>query len=162
MPGIQSRLIDLAEYSIPQLEHVIARHPEPPTSLVQIGEWLEASDVIFFVSPEYNGSYTSALKALVDHFPKSTYAKKPIGVVTVSSGAMGGMRAAQQLQHLILALSAFPVPQMLLVGKVADQLDAEGKALNERFPAQAKQFLDSVLWLGEAVQAKKHSVVMSN
>lgn len=153
--GTQSRIIDLAAQAVPQLEHRLAEHPAPPAWLAQAGQWLDEADIILFVSPEYNGSYTSALKALVDHFPKSTYEKKPIGVVTVSAGAMGGMRAAQQLQQLVLALWAFPVPQMLLVGKIGEQLDAEGNPLNETLPAQANRFLESVLWLGEAVRMKK-------
>ena len=47
--------------------------------------------LLLLVTPEYNGSYTPALKNLFDHFPKQS--RKPFGIVTASPGALGGMRA---------------------------------------------------------------------
>lgn len=62
---IHANLIDLADYQIPHMESVLAKHPDPPQDLVKIGEQLQEADAIIFVSPEYNGGYSSALNNLV-------------------------------------------------------------------------------------------------
>lgn len=155
---VEPVLIDLAAYDIPSLEAVLAKHPEPPPDVVQIGDQLRAADAMIFVSPEYNGGYSSALKNLVDFFPKSTYADKPIGVAAVSNGGMGGMRAALQIQHLILALWGFPIPQMLLVSNVRDRFDGEGKLKDEAFGDKFDTFLDKLIWFSEAIVQKKEMV----
>jgi hypothetical protein len=68
------------------------------------------SDGIIFLTPKYNGSFSSDLKNFIDVFAKEGFLGKPIGVATGSTGAMGGVRAANQLQQVILSLFAYPQP----------------------------------------------------
>ena len=140
-------LLDLKNFELPPLTHVRDKFPLVPDSVEKLGEQLDSSDGIIFVSPEYNGGYSSALKNAVDFFPKSTYRRKPIGITTASSGAMGGMRAAQQLLHLALALWAIPSPQMLLVPKVQEKFDDDGNYLETSFEDKVKKFVDEYVWL---------------
>lgn len=148
---VQPVLLDLLEFELPPLTHVRGKFPEVPEPVARLGDELDASDGIIFVSPEYNGGYSSALKNAVDFFPKSTYQRKPIGVVTASSGAMGGMRAAQQLQHLVLALWGIPSPQMLLVPKVQEKFDDQGDYLDPGFEKNVHTFIEHYLWLARKV-----------
>ena len=89
---------------------------------------------------------------LLDHYPKVAFAKKAIGIVTVSSGAMGGMRAAMHLQQFILALWAIPSPQMLLVSSVQNKFDEQGHLLDENYTKNIDTFLDEFLWLAKALK----------
>jgi NAD(P)H-dependent FMN reductase len=151
-------LIDLAAYQIPHMESVLAKHPDPPEDLVKIGDQLQGADAMIFVSPEYNGGYSSALKNVVDFFPKSTYADKPIGVAAVSAGGLGGMRAALQMQQLVLALWGFPTPQMLLVSNVRDRFDEAGRLFDEDLGKKMDAFLDKLIWFSEAIVEKKQKI----
>lgn len=155
---INANLIDLASYQIPHMESVLAKHPRPPEDLIKIGEQLQEADAIIFVSPEYNGGYSSALKNVVDFFPKSTYADKPIGVAAVSAGSMGGMRAALQMQQLVLALWGFPMPQMLLVSNVKERFDGVGNLSDDDLGEKMDVFLDKLIWFSEAIVEKKQGV----
>ncbi len=112
---------------------------------------------MLFVTPEYNGSYSPALKNAVDSFNKTEFARKAIGIVTVTTGAMGGVRAGLALQHLILALFAYPVPQMLLVPAVQNKFDDEGNLLDAAFEKNIASFVKEFLWLAEAVYEKRNS-----
>jgi NAD(P)H-dependent FMN reductase len=154
---LKPQLVDLAEYRLPLFEETLARHPDPPQVLLELGAILSQSDAMLFVTPEYNGSYSPALKNAVDSFNKTEFARKAIGIVTVTTGAMGGIRAGLALQHLIPALFAYPVPQMLLVPSVQNKFDDEGNLLDPAFEKNMASFVKEFLWLAEAVYEKKNS-----
>lgn len=153
--SVKPVLLDLKTFELPPLTHVRDKFPLVPDNVEKLGEELDSSHGIIFVSPEYNGGYSSALKNAVDFYPKSTYKRKPMGIVTASSGSMGGMRAAQQLLHLALALKALPSPQLLLVPKVQEKLDEYGLYQEASFEDKVKQFVDEYLWLAEKLTAEK-------
>lgn len=108
-----------------------------------------------FVSPEYNGSYTAALKNAVDYLKESELSRKVIGVVAVSAGANGGIRAALSMQQLVLGVSGFPLPQMMTVPQVSQKFDENGDLLDPAFEPRIQQYLQQFLWLAEAVADKK-------
>ncbi len=152
---LQSVLVDLMEYKIPLFEETLTRHPDPSDALRELGAILARADAMLFVTPEYNGSYSPALKNAVDHFNKTEFARKAIGIVTVTNGAMGGIRAGLALQHLIPALFAYVVPQMLLVPGVQTKFDDEGNLIDPAFEKNVANFTREFLWLAEAVYEKK-------
>ncbi len=152
-----AEVLDLAEYRFPLLEEVLHRHPNPPAGLSDFAEKARASDAHIFVSPEYNGSYTSALKNAVDYLKEGEFARKPIGIASVTTGMQGGIRAALAMQQLVLAISAYPVPQMFTVGNVLQRFDEAGNLLDPAFEKNLAAFLKNFLWLAEAVAEKKEA-----
>jgi NAD(P)H-dependent FMN reductase len=120
-----------------------------PEARLSLYHTMQASEGFIVVSPEYNGGYSPALKNLLDHFPKSVYERKPWGVVTSSNGAMGGMRASQQLLHLGSALFAISSPRMLVVPLVDKKFDETGKLMDDTFQTPVNLFLEEYLWLAQ-------------
>lgn len=153
--GHIARILDLATYQFPIMEEVLHRHPKPPAGLSEFSEAIRTSDAHIFLSPEYNGSYTSALKNAVDYLKESEFTQKAIGVVSVTSGPMGGMRGAMSMQQLVLGVSGFALPQMLLVPQVAQKFDETGTLTDPAFQSKIDFFLHNFLWLAEAVSEKK-------
>jgi NAD(P)H-dependent FMN reductase len=152
-----AEVIDLAEYQFPIMEEVLHRHPNPPEGLAEFAERVRASDAFVFVSPEYNGSYTSALKNAVDYLKEGEFAGKVIGVASVTTGALGGMRAAMNMQELVLGVSGFPLPQMLTVGNVAQRFDENGALTDPAYEKNMDVFVTKFVWLAEAVKEKKEA-----
>jgi NAD(P)H-dependent FMN reductase len=152
-----AEVIDLAEYQFPIMEEVLHRHPNPPEGLAEFAERVRASDAFVFVSPEYNGSYTSALKNAVDYLKEGEFAGKVIGVASVTTGALGGMRAAMNMQELVLGVSGFPLPQMLTVGNVAQRFDENGALTDPAYEKNMDVFVAKFVWLAEAVKEKKEA-----
>ncbi len=150
-------VLDLVVYQFPLLEEVLHRHPNAPEGLREFAGKIRQTDALLFVSPEYNGSYTAALKNAVDYLKEGEFTQKVIGVVGVTSGMLGGIRAALSMQQLVLGLSAFPIPQMLPVGQVAQKFDETGVLLDPAFEKNIQVFLQQFLWLAEAVAVKKAS-----
>lgn len=150
-----AEVLDLADYHFPILEEVLHRHPNPPEGLTDFAERIRSSDAHLFVSPEYNGSYTAALKNAVDYLKEHEFSRKTLGVVSVTTGALGGIRAALSMQQLVLGIGGYPIPQMLTVGNVAQRFDEQGKLLDPAFEKNLNTFLGHFLWLAEAVSEKK-------
>ncbi len=148
-------LIDLSEFQLPVFEETIDKIDTPNETVLHLYQTLKAADAFVFVSPEYNGSYTAALKNMVDHLPTSTFYRKPIGVVSVTTGSLGGMRGAVQMQNLVTALSGYPLPQMLLVSQVNKKFDDEGRLLDLSFERNIELFIDELLWLTQSLAHTK-------
>ncbi len=154
--GHNVEILDLAAYKLPVFEEILSKQTDPPAALVEFAQMVRASDAHLFVSPEYNGSYTSALKNAVDFLKDQEFANKVTGTVSVSTGAMGGMRAALNMQELVLGLGGFVLPQMLLVGEVGKRFDDAGGLLDAAFLPKVDGYLNAFLWIAEAVFEKKN------
>lgn len=146
--------IDIKHYNLPVMESRLFETEEPMDGLLQISDALSTADGILFVSPEYNNSYSGALKNTVDYFTKE-WAKKPIGVVAASNGKMGGINASNLMQLLVLAIGAFPMPYKLLVPELPESLDEAGNPKNEIMKKNLDKFVNEFLWFVDAIKSKK-------
>lgn len=117
-----------------------------PTELHEAWKMMQNADAFLFVTPEYNGSYAPGMKNWLDHFPKDTYYRKTIGIVTGSTGAMGGMRATQQMQQLICALFGVPCPHMLIVPFMDKKIAENGDLVDSSFEGNVNKFVGEFLW----------------
>lgn len=146
-------IIDVREWDLPLLENVFTSVEATPAAFKPLSQRMFAANAFILVSPEYNGSYTPALKNLLDHFPKQHH--KTFGIVTASPGAMGGMRATQQMQLLVGALFGLLSPYMLITPGVDKKFDVEGNLLDASFQKQIDLFVNEFLWLATAVVPKE-------
>jgi NAD(P)H-dependent FMN reductase len=144
-------VIDVRQWNVQCLQEEIYSSVESaPEEFKPLAERMLAADAFIIVTPEYNGSYTSALKNLFDHFPKQR--RKPFGIVTASPGALGGIRASQQLQLFICALFGVPCPFMLVTPFVDKKFSNDGNLVDETFRPAVNLFLDEYLWLANSLK----------
>jgi len=146
-------IINLKDWNLPVLHTVFTSVEQTPHEFKPLAERIFAADAFILVSPEYNGSYSPAMKNLIDHFPKQHH--KPFGIVTASPGPLGGIRASQQIQLLINALFGIASPYMLIVGGVDKRFDAEGNLLDPAFQNNIHNFITEYLWLAENLVSHK-------
>lgn len=157
--NIDVKILDLMEHKLPMFEEVMGKLATPPPALAQVQQLMQWCDAMVWVTPEYNGTYTSALKNLIDYFNKQEFTKKVIGISTITTGALGGMRAAVQMQNLACAVFGYPCPYMLPVPLVTQKLDENGDLLDPAFEKNVNTFLNEFVWLATAVKAQKEAVV---
>ena len=144
-------IIDVREWNVQCLqEEIYSTVESAPDEFKVLAQRMLTADTFIIVSPEYNGSYTAALKNLFDHFPKQRH--KPFGIVTASPGGLGGIRAALQLQLLICALFGIPSPYMLVTPAVEKKFDAAGNLVDASFKKAVDLFIDEYLWLAESLK----------
>lgn len=142
-------LIQLKDWDVPPVQTVWTSVDKAPAQLQPLAQKIYATDAFILVTPEYNGSYSPALKNLLDHFPKQLH--KPFGIVTASPGAMGGMRASQQLLLLVPALFGIASPNMLITPAVDKKFSPDGDLLDESFQAAIHTFTTEFIWLAESL-----------
>jgi len=149
-------IIDMKDWSVPPVQSVWVTVDKAPLELQPLAKRIFEADAFILVTPEYNGSYSPAMKNLLDHFPKQSH--KPFGIVTASPGAMGGMRASQQLLLLIPALFGIASPNMLITPAVDKKFSPDGDLLDESFQNAVNTFITEFLWLSEKLVTEKVTV----
>lgn len=142
-------IIDVKDWDLPMLQNVFVSVEATPDQFKPLSKRMFRANAFILVTPEFNGSYTPAMKNLLDHYPKQT--RKAFGIVTASPGMMGGMRATQQMQLLINALFGIASPHMLVVGGVDKKFDTEGNLVDENFQKPVDVFVREFLWLAESL-----------
>ena len=140
-------LLDMKDWDLPYMQTVFSSVETTPEQWRQLSQRIFDADAFILVSPEYNGSYSPALKNVLDHYPKQHH--KVFGIVTASTGALGGIRATQQMLLLVSALFGIASPYMLVVPGVEKKFDKGGALIDESFYNKVHNFTSEFLWLAE-------------
>ena len=149
-------LIDMEEWNLPPMQSVFTSVENTPEQWGSLSERIFAAEGFILVSPEYNGSYSPSLKNLLDHFPKQHH--KIFGIATAAPGALGGMRATQQMLLLVAALFGIASPYLLIVPGVDKKFDKSGNLLDQSFQHNINNFIAEYLWLVENLSKDKVTV----
>jgi len=120
----------------------------PPADWVAFREKIQKSDAVLFVTPEYNRSIPGVLKNAIDvgsrPYGKSSFNGRPIGIVSNSPGALGGVCAAMNLKQILPGYSG-PIlqqPEIYLNG-IGDAFDDKGNLVKEAVEKVLKQYVDA-------------------
>lgn len=109
---------------------------------------LATADAFVLVVPEYNHSFPGELKMLLDR-QQGELAHKPVGLVGVSAGGNGGVRAVGGLLPVLYTLRAVAVlPQVL----IANVRDVEDPFDVERHAEQLSAMLGELEFYAEALR----------
>ncbi len=129
----------------------------PPPSFPSFRDKIARADGLVIVSPEYKGGYPGILKNALDHLEAGIFRRKPIGIVTVSSGAFGGIVCLAQLRLVCLAMGGVPIPVPFPVASVDSALDEAGNPLEPRLAGRLQAFLDELAWYTRALAGSRLS-----
>lgn len=142
---------DFVTTDIGTLPHYNADLTDDPQVAAFVAQ-VQAADGVVFVTPEYNYSLPGVLKNAIDWASRPAYASvfkgKPCFVITVSGGALGGVRAQAHLKYVLNGMlarvhSGKEVVVPMANAKVVDSLlrDDEVMAFTQ---AEFTPFLDSL------------------
>lgn len=152
-------VIDLAEmdlpHALPAISPLMDPNPVRPAGMVDLTERLDAADAFLIVTPEFNRSYPSALKAAIDwHFTQ--WNKKAIGFVGYS-GNSGGLLAIEHLRQVFNELHAHTVRSYVSFPRFYLLFDAEGQLIDPTGPEDAAHnLLDELHWWSSALAAARN------
>jgi NAD(P)H-dependent FMN reductase len=149
----ETDIIDMKDWELPAVQSVFVSVDKTPVEFKPLTERIFNADAFILVTPEYNGSYSPAMKNLLDHFPKQHH--KPFGIVTASPGVLGGIRASQQLLQLVPALFGIASPYLLIVPAIDKKFDEQGNLIDPAFEKNVHNFISEFLWLAENIVKEK-------
>ncbi|KAK3585407.1 hypothetical protein CHS0354_020120 [Potamilus streckersoni] len=158
-------VFDPIELDLPLLKkplHFYKDLSEAPKKLKDCNDQIKAADAFLFVSCEYNHCIPPALANMVDHFPCSSFAWRPSGIVTYSPGIYGGVRCSTQLRALTGELGCISVSNMFGIPQVHTAIDENGKPLNDQMETGMKRLMSQLDWMAWAMknQKEKHGIPM--
>ncbi|QJR15883.1 NADPH-dependent FMN reductase [Usitatibacter palustris] len=123
---------EIAEIGMLPLYNEDLEKEGPPQDWIAFRDRVRASDAVLFVTPEYNRSIPGCLKNAIDvgsrPYGKSVFEKKPAGIVSISTGAVGGFGANHHLRQCLVFLDmpAMQGPEVY-IANIAKYFDDQGK-----------------------------------
>lgn len=148
---IAERLADRADCSfadIGALPHYNADIADDP-AVAGFTRQVAAADGVIFVTPEYNYSIPGVLKNAIDWASRPAYASvflgKPCFIVSVSGGALGGVRAQAHLKYILNGMLAAVHSGKEVVVPQANAKIEDGRMTDEAVLAFAEDELTAFL-----------------
>jgi chromate reductase len=130
-----------------------------PEAVENFKNKIAGSDGILIATPEYNYSISGVLKNAIDWASRpalnSPLNNKPLGIMGVSGGISGTMKAQMHLRQVSVFTNMIPMnkPEMI-VQKGREKFDSEGKLTDENTREHLRKFLAAIaVWI-ERVKPK--------
>src|SRR5918996_1520786 len=143
--GIITELIDISKLPMP-VDDAGDGIKDPA-----FAEKMTTADALVIVTPEYNHSFPGLLKHILDSCLKE-YIHKAAGIVGVSAGPFGGVRAIQDFLPVIRELGLVNIFWDVNFGNVSSVFDESGKLLDQAFVKRADKFLDELVWMAKTLR----------
>jgi len=142
----RSCTVDLLELALtPEfLADDVYKAPHPSVTAL-VTRFLKA-DGVYFIVPEYNGSYPGILKLFIDQLPyPENFDQRPCAFIGLAAGQFQSLRAVEHLQGVTGYRHAYNYPVRVFIGDVKKSISPEGAItepkLAERLMAQAEGFV---------------------
>ena len=140
---LETQLINLADKKIAFAD---GRPPEQyQDDTAAIVENVRAADGVIIASPVYRGSFTGALKNLLDHLPIEALSGKPVGIVAMGATQHHFLGVDWHLRDVLAWFGALIVPSSVYLAS-SDFLDGQ---LSENAKQDLKDLADAVIKLKE-------------
>lgn len=117
-----------------------------PAGVVALKEKIEKADGVLFVTPEYNYSISGVLKNAIDWatrpYGKNSLGGKPAGIMSVSTGFLGGARAQYHLRQILVGPNMYVMnhPEVM-VSMAKGKFSEEGELIDLETQKKVKEFL---------------------
>jgi NAD(P)H-dependent FMN reductase len=153
--GIDTMLVDFTQLPLPLMDT-----PVPPSDLkkqypdANVQQWssiADKADAFIIVTPEYNHGYPATLKNALDWL-YTEFRYKPVGLVGVSDGLVGGARVIEQLRLLAGNYSMFDIRETVMVREVQNVFDAQANLLDQSYEKQFTGLLNKLVPVAEVMK----------
>lgn len=151
-PEIESELLDVRDFRLPATDNTGQSEPAK-----RFAEKINRADGLVVVSPEYNHGYPGELKLMLDMLYKE-YAKKPLGIVGVSSGGLGGVRMVEQLRLVSVEFRMVPIREAVYFSSVQDAFDESGIIKDDSYGRKVGRMLEELVWYAKALKWGRENV----
>lgn len=106
---------------------------------IELVRRISAASAVILATPEYHGSYSSVMKALIDSmgYP-SALAGKPIALLGAASGSIGAVKSLEHLRSVCSHVGALVLPYPVSVALVEQVIAEDGRCLVPLLEEQLK------------------------
>ena len=151
--------VDLAELNLPFMDE--PNHPVLQTytkeHTIAWSKRVEAADAFIFVTPEYNHSFSPALKNAIDFLNKEWW-RKPYGIVSYG-GLSGGTRGVTALEPVINPLGLIRTGAFVELAFGGKQIEDGVFVAGEKELAISGHMIADLVALADALKALRSQAV---
>jgi NAD(P)H-dependent FMN reductase len=153
--GVKTELIDISKLPMP------VDDAGDGIKDATFSEKMVMADALVIVTPEYNHSFPGLLKHVLDSCLKE-YIHKAAGIVGVSAGPFGGVRAIQDFLPVMRELGLVNIFWDVNFGTVNNVFDESGKLLDQAFVGRADKFLNEVIWMAKTLRYGRNNIALDS
>ncbi|MGE3270837.1 MAG: NADPH-dependent FMN reductase [Chloroflexota bacterium] len=146
--GCQAPLVDLCALDLPMYGQAPGQETMP--SVLQLKSVAAEADAMVWLTPEYNHSFTAAVKNAVDHL-HSEIRRKPVAVCGLSGGGLGGARAVEQLKLVLIELHAVTIRDSVYFSDARGIFREDGTLNRLEYTARIDDMLGELLWYAQVL-----------
>lgn len=156
LSGHEPGLVDFTKMPLPFVDT-----PVPPGDLngqypyEEVRQWSKiahSADAFILVAPEYNHGYSAIMKNGLDWL-YGEFAYKPVGLVGVSDGMVGGARVIEQLRALCGGFGMYDIKETVMFRKVQDVIGADGNLKDLSYERQVIKLIQSLTGVAQAMKS---------
>lgn len=133
--GCEVTVVHLSDFAAPLFSEDDEAASGMPEAALALKTLMMAADGFLIASPEYNSSYSAALKNAIDWASRMQEGEKPLQafrgktatIMAASPGALGGMRGLVTLRMLLGNIGIHVHPTQQAINNVAQLVDASGQ-----------------------------------
>ncbi len=108
LPELDTQLVDLCEWKVSLFDgRPLAEYTDDTQGVV---EMIQHADCFLIGSPIYRGTYTGALKNLLDHVPLEALMGKVVGLIATGATAHHYLAIDHELRALMAYFNAYVLP----------------------------------------------------
>ena len=122
---------------------------------------MTTADALVIVTPEYNHSFPGLLKHILDSCLKE-YIHKAAGIVGVSAGPFGGVRAIQDFLPVMRELGLVNIFWDVNFANVGSVFDEAGRLLDDAFVHRADKFLNELVWMAKTLRYGRDNIALDS
>src|SRR5579872_3240063 len=111
----------------------------------------QKADAFFIVTPEYNHSFPSTLKRMLDS-ELENYIHKPVAFAGVSNGIFGGARAIEELVPSVREMGMAPTFTDVYFPQVQNLFDKNGQIVDKAYEKRIKRAYDELIWMAKSLK----------
>jgi NAD(P)H-dependent FMN reductase len=157
--GEDVELIDAKAIGLPMLDRMYKEYPKgsAPPAMEELASKIRGADAFVFITGEYNWGVQPGLKNLTDHFLEEWF-WRPAAIASYSAGRIAGARSGFVWHGSLSEMGMVVIPSQLMVGPIAQTLDAEGRPLGQAGQALESAFVrfaDDLAWWTEAAKLQR-------
>jgi NAD(P)H-dependent FMN reductase len=147
--GHETEVLDLRELALPMYDEEASSETHPGVAAFRAA--LVRSDASIWLSPEYNHSFTSAIKNAIDYVDEELR-RKPVAACGLAGGAAGGVRASEALKTVLIELHAVPIRDSVHFSEARTLFAPAGTLLRPEFVRRIDHVLAHLVWYARALK----------
>jgi len=131
VPGFTYSLLEIGDLPLYNEDY----ESDPPAAFTRFRSAIAASESLLFITPEFNRGMPGALKNAIDvgsrPWGKSVWNGKTAGVISMSTGPIGGFGANHALRQSLMSVNVAVMPHPeTYIGNSASLFDASGALID--------------------------------